>query len=136
MGKSSLVEKLQIKPEYRVVVIAPPPGYMEKLKPLPKGVVLTDQAKGTFDCVQLFVKNIEEMNRLAPRAIRAVKPDGLLWISYPKRSSKIKTDLSRDHGWEVIENAGLEGVTLIAIDEVWSAMRFRPAERVGKPRKQ
>ena len=103
---------------------------------MPEGVVLTDQAKGTFDCVQLFVKNIEEMNRLAPRAIRAVKPDGLLWISYPKRSSKTKTDLSRDHGWEVIENAGLEGVTLIAIDEVWSAMRFRLAERVGKPRKQ
>lgn len=136
MGQSSLVKKLQIKPGYRVLILHPPPGYLEQLGPLPEGAELAHEAKGTFDFVQVFVKNIDEMNRFAPKAIRAVKPDGLLWISYPKRSSKLKTDLSRDQGWDVITKAGLDGVTLVSIDPVWSAMRLRRAELVGKPRKQ
>jgi len=55
-----------------------------------------------------------------------------LWISYPKRSSKVETDITRDVGWDVVYKAGLEGVTQIAIDDTWSALRFRPADRVGK----
>jgi hypothetical protein len=136
MGKSSLIKKLQIKPEYRIVIINPPPGYMKNLRPLPEGVVVADQPKGAFDFVQLFVKNIAELNRFGPRAIRAVKPDGLFWISYPKRSSKFKSDLSRDEVWEVMAKTGLKGVTLVSIDDVWSAMRFRPSDRVGEPTKE
>ena len=58
----------------------------------------------------------------------------LLWLSYPKRSSKVETDLSRDVGWEVVADAGLRPVTQVSIDETWSALRFRPVERVGRSR--
>jgi hypothetical protein len=62
----------------------------------------------------------------------AVKQDGLLWVSYPKRSSKVETDISRDVGWEVMAEAGLRPVTQVSIDEIGSALRFRPVEAVGK----
>jgi len=65
-------------------------------------------------------------------AIAALKYDGLLWISYPKRSSKVETDLTRDRGWEVMTEAGLRPVTQVSIDALWSALRFRPLERVGR----
>ena len=55
---------------------------------------------GKFDWVQIFVKNTAELARLAPQAAKALKPDATLWISYPKGSSKIQTDLTRDKGWE------------------------------------
>ena len=150
MAQSTLIKKLRIKPGQRVTIINPPPGYLDQLGDLPEGVGLAiqpadvelagepealgmaNQPEGTFDFVHLFVKNITELERLGPTAVRAVKHDGLLWISYPKRSSKVETDISRDVGWDVIQEAGLRPVTQVSIDAVWSALRFRPAERVGK----
>jgi hypothetical protein len=132
MVQRSLIRKLRIQPGQRITIINPPPGYLDQLGDLPEGVELSNQPERTFDFVHLFVKNIAELERLGPSAVRAVKHDGLLWISYPKRSSKVETDISRDVGWDVIKEAGLRPVTQVSIDAVWSALRFRPAERVGK----
>jgi hypothetical protein len=132
MAQSSLIRKLRIQPGQRITIINPPPGYLDQLGDLPEGVELADEPAGTFDFVHLFVQSIAELERLGPTALRAVKHDGLLWISYPKRSSKVETDISRDIGWDVIKQAGLRPVTQVSIDAVWSALRFRPAERVGK----
>ncbi|RYD57423.1 MAG: hypothetical protein EOP56_08945 [Sphingobacteriales bacterium] len=54
-------------------------------------------------------------------------PDALLWLAYPKKSGKIKSDMTRDAGWDVVFAAGYEPVMQIAIDEDWSALRFRPS---------
>lgn len=53
------------------------------------------------------------------------RPGGHLWLAYPKKSDAIRSDLTRDHGWEPIDALGLLAVTQIAIDENWSALRFR-----------
>jgi len=141
MAQSSLIKKLRIQPGQRVTIINAPAGYLDQLGDLPEGVELASEPEGlgltnqpadTFDFVHLFVKNVAELERFGPSALRAVKHDGLLWISYPKRSSKVETDISRDVGWDVIKEAGLRPVTQVSIDAVWSALRFRPAERVGK----
>jgi hypothetical protein len=84
-----------------------------------------------FDFVQLFVRSIAELEELAPSALKSINFDGLLWFCYPKQSSKIKTDINRDSGWNVVKQAGLRPVTQVAIDDTWSALRFRPVERVG-----
>ncbi|HWW82135.1 MAG TPA: hypothetical protein VNZ26_00955, partial [Vicinamibacterales bacterium] len=96
---------------------------------------LANKSNGTFDVVQLFVKNVEELNQTAPTAIRAVKPGGIFWISYPKLSAKTDSDITRDVGWDVVKKEGLRPVSQVSIDEVWSALRFRPVEQV-KPRRQ
>jgi hypothetical protein len=56
------------------------------------------------------------------------------WISYPRKSPKVATDPSRDVGWDIVAEVGLRPVTQVSVDEVWSALRFRAMERVGKNR--
>ena len=109
-----------------------PPGYMDELGDLPNGVKVINEPEGTFDFVHLFVKNVAELESLGPAAIEAVEYDGLLWMSYPKRSSKVETDITRDVGWDLMAQARLRPVTQVSINEVWSALRFRPLERVGQ----
>ena len=58
--------------------------------------------------------------------------DGLLWVCYPKKSAKIESDLSRDVIWELMQDSGLRPVTQVSIDKTWSALHFRPVEKVGK----
>ena len=131
MSETSLAKKLRIQPGQRILVLNPPPGYLDELS-LPEGVELAERPEGTFDFVHLFVKNTAELESLGPTAIEGVKCDGLLWISYPKQSSKVETDLTRDVGWEMMAEAGLRPVTQVSVNDVWSALRFRPIDRVGR----
>ena len=87
---------------------------------------------GQFDFVQVFVKNMADLQNLLPITTQAIKHDALLWIAYPKGGAKVRTDINRDRLWDAVSKHNLSGVTLISLDEVWSAMRFRPSERVGK----
>jgi len=132
MAKTSLVKKLRIQTGQRILIMNDPSGYMDELGDLPEDVDVAQEPNGTFDFVHLFVKNVAELERLGPVAIEAVKYDGLLWMSYPKRSSKVRTDITRDVGWDVLTQAGLRPVTQVSINDVWSALRFRPVEEVGR----
>jgi hypothetical protein len=79
-----------------------------------------------IDAVLIFVNNLTEVERLTPEGIATVRRDGLLWIAYPKGSSKVKTDVNRDTLWKAVQPLGWDAVRQIAIDETWSAIRFRP----------
>jgi hypothetical protein len=128
---TDLIKKLRIQAGQRILILNAPEGYLSKIDPLPQGVDVSQSPAEGFDFVQLFVNSIADLEENAPIAINAVKFDGLLWICYPKQTSKIKTDINRDKGWGVTQQAGLRPVTQVAIDETWSALRFRPVERVG-----
>jgi len=101
---------------------------------LPEGVELAEHPEGSFDFVQVFVKNMGELQHLLPTAVQAVKHDALLWIAYPKGGTKAGTDLNRDILWNAVAKLHLSGVTLISLNAVWSAMRFRPSELVVSTR--
>lgn len=132
MATSSLPKKLQMKAGQRAVIINAPADYLEKLTPLPEGVEIAASPEGQFDFVQLFVKNMADLQKFLPTVAQAVKHDALLWIAYPKGSAKTGTDINRDSLWAAVAEHQLTGVTLISLDEVWSAMRFRPSEKVGQ----
>jgi hypothetical protein len=123
MSDSTLMKKLQLKEGQRTLLLNAPAGYQERLG----GVTFETDFKGTFDFIQVFVKDSQEMKRYVPRCLQALMPGGILWIAYPKLSSGIKSDLTRDVGWESIFQAGFRPVTQVAIDETWSALRFKPA---------
>jgi len=130
MTENALIKKLQFKPGLRALFLNAPEGYVASLGPLPDGVALVDGPAGTLDFVQLFVRDSAELITHAPAALAAIKRDGVLWISYPKKSSGIVSDLTRDIGWAPITAARLRPVTQIAVDETWSAVRWRPIELV------
>lgn len=132
MITNPLAKKLQMKAGQRAVIINPPAGYLDRLVPLPTGVELVETSAEQCDFVLVFVKNMEDLQKFLPFAIQAVKHDALLWIAYPKGGAKAGTDLNRDILWNAVSEHNLSGVTLVSLDDVWSAMRFRPSERVGQ----
>jgi len=132
MADALLLKKLLIKAGQTMAVINAPPGYMARLIPLPEGVQMVNKSEAPLDFIQIFVKNIKDVDGLMPGIVKVLKPDGLLWVCYPKGGAKARTDLNRDILWKAMEKFGEAGVSLISIDDVWSAMRFRPAAKVGK----
>lgn len=76
--------------------------------------------------MQIFVKDKAELGRLIPQVWSALKPESLLWISFPKGSSKIQTDLTRDQGWEVVQEFDLKWVNLVSVNATWLAFSLRP----------
>ncbi len=132
MTPSPLAKKLQIKPGHRIILINPPTGYTDQLGKLPNGAGLAKRATGQFDFVHLFAMNSAEVSRFGPKALKVLKYDGIFWVSYPKKSSGVATDISRDHGWDLLMESGLRAVSAVSIDDTWSAMRFRPVAAVGK----
>lgn len=129
---SAIARKLLIKPKLRVSLVNAPAGYAERLRPLPDGAELVEGGGAEADVVQVFVRDAAELERVGRPAFRSVKPGVLLWVCYPKGGKKAGTDLNRDVLWELLDRDGLTGVTLVAVDETWSAMRFRPAGEVGR----
>ena len=132
MAGTQLLKKLRMSPEQRALILNVPPGYLDELGPLPQGVELAEEPEGTFDFVQVFAKDLAELEKLAPVAASAVKHDGLFWVSYPKKSSKVESDLSRDVVWKAVAKIGQRPVAQVSVNDVWSALRFRPPEKVGK----
>ena len=132
MANPSLLNKLRLKLGQRILLLNPPVNFLKGLGDVPQGMQLDSTPEGEYDAVILFIKDGLEMERFKSVALEAIRYDGLLWISYPKGSSKVKTDLSRDILWEKMADTDWRPVSLISIDETWSAMRFRPAEVVGR----
>jgi len=132
MADSNVFKKLGVKANQRMLILNLPEGYQYALGTLPPGVSVLNEADGTatFDCVQVFVHSRADVQKYAKTATSALKPGGMLWFSYPKKSSKIKTDISRDDGWDGLNALGLQGVSLISVDDTWSAMRFRPDSEI------
>ncbi|OGO13722.1 MAG: hypothetical protein A2Y93_13735 [Chloroflexi bacterium RBG_13_68_17] len=126
MAESALAKKLKIKPGQRVAILRAAPGYLARLKPLPSGVEVFESLQGKFDWVQLFVKDQAALSRQLPKAVRALKPESLLWLTFPKGTSKVQTDLTRDKGWEAAEPFDLKWISLVSVDETWSAFALRP----------
>ncbi len=135
MAVSKLAQKLKLKPGARAAVVGAPEQYLAELEPLPQGVDLSTRLAGPLDWLQLFVRTRAELAKLAPKAAAALKPEGLLWISFPKGSSGIQTDLSRDKGWEALEGTNLKWITLVSLNPTWSAFSLRPY-RAGEPRQK
>lgn len=123
---SSLAQKLQFKPGQKILLINAPAGYVEQLTKRLKDNSLSTRASGRYAGVVVFVNNLAELTKHAATAFKAVPSEGLVWIAYPKGTSKIKTDVNRDILWQTLEPRGWAGVRLIALDETWSAMRFKP----------
>ena len=128
-GMNPLAKKLLIRPGSRIALVNAPPGYAGRLAPLPDGAEVVDLQPG-LDVVQVFARDRADLERAAG-ALGSVRDGGLLWVCYPKGGTKAGTDLNRDVLWEELARSGLTGVTLVAVDETWSAMRFRPAAEVG-----
>ncbi|MEF3306023.1 hypothetical protein [Paenibacillus sp. GYB003] len=122
MDQEAIRKKLRYKGGSAAVMNAPD-GY---------GLGVADAA-GTdgHDFVLLYVHNAAEANEWLPRAIALLNDDAVFWIAYPKQSSKMNSDLNRDRLWALVQSmTSYRAVSNVAIDDKWSAIRFRREDRV------
>lgn len=127
MADVALLRKLRLSRNQRALILNPPAGFLPRLQPLPDGAELqTEAGDGPYDFVQLFATTSAGVDAHFPALFASFAPDAIFWACYPKVSSGVQTDLTRDVGWRAIYRAGYGGVASISIDDVWSAVRFRP----------
>lgn len=116
-----LAEKLGIRPDHRLAILGAPAGFALDLPP---GVRTSTAARGTFDTIVSFHTGRRELERRVPTLLDALDVDGGLWMAWPKRASKVETDLTEDVQREIWLPLGLVDTKVCAIDDVWSGLRL------------
>ena len=127
---STVFVKLNLKDQSEIVVLNAPPSFEPELR-ASRGVNVLRRlpAKGPVGFVLAFVTRQAEVPPLAKAVAKVTLGDAVVWFAYPKTGSKrYTTDLTRDKGWESLGSAGFEAVRMVAIDEDWSAKRYRRVE--------
>jgi hypothetical protein len=121
--------KLNLKDQTEIVVLNAPASFESELKALKDVSVRRDAKGGDIDFSLAFVTTQKEVDSLGPQVAKKAKGDAVVWFAYPKGSSKkYKSQINRDNGWAVMGKAGFEPVRMVAIDDDWSAVRFRRVE--------
>lgn len=125
--KNPLLIKFQIKDEYSVLLMNSNPS----VHPLFSGVRLefSPNDDGDFESVILFTQNELELRTWFPEALSRKKVNGQLWLSYPKKSGSIKTDLNRQKEWDAFKGYRFDPIGMNSVDENLSSMRLIESER-------
>lgn len=125
-----LVKKLGLKPKTKCMAVGEPKNYLDLLFPIPEEVKFVQSGKD-LDFVHIFTTEFKTFSKSFLASKKLLKKDGMMWISWPKKSSKVPTDLDeniiRDFG---LQN-GLVDVKVCAVDDTWSGLKFvyRVADR-------
>jgi len=124
----TLLEKLSYKGQQRIALL----NTAENFTPAPlkdlKEVIIDNKIdqRYPYDFMIIFVKKFSEVEYFAPIALHNLVADGILWFCYPKKTSKnFKSQIDRDHGWKALNELDFYGIRLVAINDDWSALRFR-----------
>jgi hypothetical protein len=131
-GKST-VQKLGIKPGFRIFVVHAPKAYRDIIGELPDDVTIAKVAKPPLDMVHVFATEAAGLAGKLRGYRDAIAPAGMVWVSWPKKASRVATDLSDVVVRDTALPLGLVDVKVCAIDEVWSGLKFviRKSERTG-----
>ncbi|HEY8898302.1 MAG TPA: YdeI/OmpD-associated family protein [Niastella sp.] len=122
---TSLVQKLKIKEGYTLRTINAPADFIKQLGALPADVTVTTSGKN-FQQLHWFVLNKAQLDKELPKVMPLVKGDVLCWCYYPKGTSNLQTDLTRDKGWDnLLQHGEFHWISLISFNDTWSAFAFR-----------
>ncbi|MFD0749554.1 YdeI/OmpD-associated family protein [Mucilaginibacter calamicampi] len=127
---SNLAAKLKMKPGSTWLLFGFPENYPALLELFPADVVIKHHADGEFDNALLFVKDNAELTQSLQVIAELLKPGAIFWIIYPKKNSGIESDLEMMSSWDICKKYGLRPVASAAIDQTWTALRFKPFEEV------
>jgi hypothetical protein len=125
MSEKTIVQKLGVKPGAKVLLINAPQGYRKVMGDLPAGARVLTKPTEPADVVQAFVLSKQDLEGHLARLKATLPPTAALWITYPKGTSKIETDINRDVIREYAETVGFQAVALFSVDETWAALRLK-----------
>jgi hypothetical protein len=119
-----VVQKLGIKPGFCIFAAGLPSDYRDIVGKLPAQVTIVTRLTGSVDMIHLFATEAAALDSKLRSSRDAIRPDGMVWVSWPKKSSGVPTDLSDNVVRETALPLGLVDIKVCAIDEVWSALKF------------
>ncbi len=119
-----LLKKLGIQPGMRLHIRHAPDGYDVELGSLPDDVTVVKTLRGKLDFIHFFVKERSELELLLSRALEFLEQDGMIWVSWPKKASKVPTDITEQTIRDVCLPMGLVDIKVCAVDEVWSGLKL------------
>lgn len=119
-----LIKKLGLKENATMYVYDPPKNYFDSLSPLPKGVNVKSRIIGEMDFIHVFTPQLSVFKKQFIECKKHLRKDGMLWISWPKKASKMQTDLDENIIREFGLANGLVDVKVCAVDDVWSGLKF------------
>ena len=133
MSTQTLLEKLQLKDEKNLLIQGLPSSIEKQFIKLTFSKNVTPLLKSRkIDFALVFAVSQRQLADILKDVIPALRDDATFWIAYPKLTSKIASDLSCDKNWDFVSDYGFEAVRMIALDNVWSAGRFKKAEAITK----
>ncbi|MBL7847214.1 MAG: DUF3052 family protein [Cyclobacteriaceae bacterium] len=119
-----LLKKLGIQPGFSMLVSHAPTAYWDWISPLPEGVKVKSRYGGQINFIHLFVTSQASYKSEVLAARKSLVQDGMIWISWPKKSSKVPTDLDENVIRDFALKNGLVDVKVCAVDEVWSGLKL------------
>jgi len=123
-SSTPLASKLGIKEGAEIYLAGAPDGYLKLIEPLPEGVKFATRLSKKTDLVQLFTSRKTELAR-ALKSFRAkIKPTAVVWVSWPKKSSRVPTDITEDTVRELALPLGFVDIKVCAVTEVWSGLKL------------
>ncbi len=125
MSDKTIAQKLLIKENYKVLFINEPENYAAILGELPKNVIMLTEPAISVDFIQFFVTSDKELKEGLIELKPYLSSKVLLWVTYPKGTSKIRTDINRDIIREYALTIGLTSVAMISVNDTWSALRLK-----------
>lgn len=130
---TSTAQKLRIKEHFCLYTLHAPSNYIAEVGPLPMGVQMTNNAN-LANQIHWFVSNKAQLDKELPKVLKMLKPNMIVWVYFPKATSKLQTDLSRDKGWDSIIAQGdkLTWLSLISFNDTWSVFGLRPKNETDK----
>jgi len=123
---NSIADKLRIRKDFILLTLNAPADFEKGLKKLPAGVEIVESGK-QYDQVHWFVYNRAQLEKELSKVMRLVKPGVIIWVYYPKGTSRVQTDLTRDKGWDCLlaEGDKVTWISLISFNDTWSTFGFR-----------
>lgn len=125
MPEKTVAQKLLIKPAQTVLLVNSPSDAPDLVAPLPDMARFTTQVSEPADLALLFTNYREDLERLLPALSVGLSPKASLWVLYHKGTSAVKTDINRDSIWSFAKTIGMTGVSMISVNDDWSAMRLK-----------
>jgi hypothetical protein len=119
-----LAKKLGIKPGMRLFVDGAPVNYRELIEPVPEDVAFLKKPEKETDLIHVFTTSKKKLASQLKRYLKRIKSNGMIWVSWPKKTARVETDLTEDVVRELALQTVLVDVKVCAVDDVWSALKL------------
>ena len=123
-SKTPLAKKLGIKEGFKIRCINAPDYYFKLFSDLPQDIIVSDDKNTKKNFIHVFVQNVKQLESTIPKVKNEIEENGMIWISWYKKSSKMPTDVTEDLVRKIALHNGLVDVKVCAVDDVWSGLKL------------